>query len=178
VKRIQGQHDTHLTQKGLQQAKTLHDKLQGVDFDAVFCSPLSRAKDTCKIILGNRAVETVYDPCLMERDFGELVGRVDNFMRFWQTQIPCHAKGVESIADMEKRIFPFMEKIVKDYKDKNVLIVAHQGTLFIIENFFGNAPKDGDYKPLRLEGCGYRVYDPKTMKKVDQQGQNDTGLSG
>ena len=156
--RIQGQSETYLTEKGVEQAKQLHEQLKHISFDAVFSSPLARAKDTCKIILGGNDKNVIYEDCLMERDFGEMVGKLDNFMSFWNLKKPRYAKGVESIDDMEKRIFPFLKKLMTEYKNKKVLVVAHQGPLFIIENFFGNAPKDGDYMPLRLQCCGYRVY--------------------
>ena len=176
--RIQGQSETYLTPKGIKQAKELHEQLKDVQFDVVFSSPLARAKDTCEIILGGDLSNVVFDPCLMERDLGEMVGKLDNFMTFWHTKKPRTAKGVESIQAMEQRIFPFIDKLIKDYKGKNVLIVTHQGTLFIFENYFGNAPKDGDYMPLRLHGCGYRIYDTVKMKKSKEQGQDSTGTSG
>ena len=173
--RIQGQHETFLTPNGIKQAEGLHKLLKHIKFDAVFCSPLARAKDTCRIILGGHDESVVYDNALLERDFGEMVGKVDDFMSFWHLGKPRVAKGVESIKEMEQRIFPLMEKLVKEYHDKKVLLVCHQGPLFIMENFFGNASKDGDYKPLQVHGCGYRVYDGKTKQRIKESGliEND-----
>ena len=168
--RIQGQSETFLTPKGIEQAKELREQLKHISFDAVFSSPLARTKDTCKIILGDRDENVIYEPALMERGFGEMVGKIDNFMTFWDLKKPRVAEGVESIEDMERRIFPFIRKLVEEYHDKKVLLVTHQGPLFIMENYFGNAPKDGDYMPLKLQGCGYYVYDAKTKKKTKQVG--------
>lgn len=175
--RIQGQSETYLTPKGVKQAETLRNQLKDIRFDAVFCSPLARAKDTCKIILNGNDSEVQYEPFLMERDFGEMVGKIDNFMSFWDLRKSRTAKGVESIEEMKKRIFPFMQKVISQFKGKNVLLVCHQGPLFIMESFFGYEPKDGDYMPLRLHGCGYRVYDETTGKRTEY-GTNDTGQSG
>ena len=173
--RIQGQTETYLTNEGVQQARDLQKELAHIQFDVAFCSPLARAKDTCKIILDGKDMVIKFENCLMERDFGEMVGKVDNFMSFWNLKKPRTAKGLESITDMEKRIFPFLKKLVVDYNGKNVLIVAHQGPLFIIENFFGYAPKDGDYLPLRLRGCGYRTYNDATGERKEY-GTDETGL--
>ena len=164
--KIQGQHDTHLTPTGIKQAERLREELKDIPFSAVFCSPLARTRDTCKIILKDRKIKTNYEPCLMERDFGEMVGKTDNFMSFWNAQKPRTAKGVESIREMETRIFPLMKKVVANPKG-NVLIVTHQGPLFIIENFFGYAPADGDYKSNMLDSCGYRIYDQNTFEKTE-----------
>lgn len=175
--RIQGQSETFLTPKGIKQAEELRDTLKGIAFDLAICSPLARAKDTCKIILGGDDLKVKYDSRLMERDFGEMTGVVDKFMSFWDSGKPREAKGLETIGEMEERIFPLMQEIVSEYSDKNVLIVAHQGPLFIIENFFGYAPADGNYMSHRLQGCGYRIYDPETKEKKEY-GTSNTGLSG
>ena len=175
--KIQGQFDTNLTEKGCEQAENLRKMLGEVKFDAVFCSPLIRAKKTCEIILNNSGNKVTYEPCLMERDFGVMVGKKDNFMSFWNLKNLRTAEGVESIEDMEKRIFPFIEKIKREYKNGNILIVTHQGTLFIFENYFGRIPDDGDYTTLRLGSCGYRIYDADTGDKLEF-GTDNKSISG
>ena len=174
--KIQGQSETNLTQKGIAQAEGLREEFKDIKFDAVFCSPLVRTKDTCKIIVGDN-ININYEPCLMERDFGVMTGKVDNFMLFWNLKKPKTAKNLETIEEMEKRIFPFMEGIVNKYAGKNVLIVTHQGPLFIMENFFGYKPDDGNYLLHFLHGGGYRIYNEKTKEKTEY-GLNPTGFSG
>ena len=174
--RIQGRSESFLTPKGIAQAQALGEQLKDISFDAAFCSPLARAKDTCDIILGEGSLKAVCEPALIEQDFGEVTGTIDSFMSFWNLKKPRTAKGMESLDKMERRIFPFIQKLVDEYQDKNVLVVTHQGPLFIFENFFGNAPADGDYAPLRLRGGGYRVYDAKTKKRVMQVGLSKSGL--
>jgi probable phosphoglycerate mutase len=166
--RIQGHTETHLTPLGIAQAEELRERFQDVQFDVVFCSTLVRARHTCEIILRNRPnVAVEYLPELRERDFGEMVGKIDRYMTFWNTSKPRTASGVESIAEMEARIFPFLRKLIDQYQNKNVLVVTHIGPLFIFENFFGYAPPDGDYTPLQLKACGYRIYDPIAQQKTE-----------
>jgi len=71
-----GQHtsvtDLSLTENGQKQAEMLHNKIKGINIDHVFCSPLKRAQETCKICnLLNRAV---IDDDLFEWRYGDYEG--------------------------------------------------------------------------------------------------------
>src|SRR5438034_159874 len=67
--------DLDLTEKGRQQIKQLTQALQNVKFDAIFSSPLIRAKQTAEIIAleHNLAVKT--HQALRERNYDILEGR-------------------------------------------------------------------------------------------------------
>ena len=67
-----GRTDVPLNQKGREQAFRLFSNLLGVYCDAVYSSPLSRAKDTVSVFLEARKDLTlIEDERLIERDFGE-----------------------------------------------------------------------------------------------------------
>ena len=48
--KCQGRADLDLNEKGVEQAKQTAEKLKGIKFDRVICSPLKRAKQTLDII--------------------------------------------------------------------------------------------------------------------------------
>jgi broad specificity phosphatase PhoE len=48
--RFQGRIDIPLNEKGKNQAKKTKEKLEGIEFDKVFSSPLKRALETAQII--------------------------------------------------------------------------------------------------------------------------------
>lgn len=74
--RWQGQSDYALTEKGRAQAHALAErwKSEGVNFDLVIASPLSRARETAEIIASVLDTQVELDPILLERHIGEMEG--------------------------------------------------------------------------------------------------------
>lgn len=74
--RWQGQSDYALTEKGRAQARALAErwKSEGVKFDRVIASPLSRAKETAEIVASTLDVTLEFDPIWLERHIGEMEG--------------------------------------------------------------------------------------------------------
>jgi broad specificity phosphatase PhoE len=73
---ISGQHTSHtdlpLLEQGREQAAELATKLSGDSFDLVLCSPLLRARETCRLAGFAEQAELVDD--LREWDYGEYEG--------------------------------------------------------------------------------------------------------
>jgi len=59
--KIQGQADIPLNQTGRMQAEIAAKYLDGIQFDAVFSSPLLRARETAKIIIKDRKIPFYID---------------------------------------------------------------------------------------------------------------------
>ena len=64
--------DLPLTQHGREQARVAADELAGVGFSLVLCSPLARARETCRLAGFQQAAELCDD--LHEWDYGEYEG--------------------------------------------------------------------------------------------------------
>lgn len=73
--RAQGRKDLSLNAEGRAQAEELRDKIKGIEFTAVYASPLKRAAETVEIAVGDRS-EIIYDDRLLERSFGDFEGKV------------------------------------------------------------------------------------------------------
>jgi probable phosphoglycerate mutase len=73
---ISGQHtgrtDIPLTERGERNAARLAERLKGLTFDKVFCSPLQRARRTCELAGFGSAAEI--DANLLEWDYGQYEG--------------------------------------------------------------------------------------------------------
>ena len=74
-KRMQGWQDVLLNANGITQAQSLAQKLSGVSFDCAYSSPLSRALDTAKIVVGNDIKITTHDD-LREWNMGDFCGHI------------------------------------------------------------------------------------------------------
>jgi len=71
-KRWQGHGDSPLTELGRQQAAELGKRIEGIDFDVIYSSPLKRAMDTARIAFGDP--ELVTDARLKEVGLGDAEG--------------------------------------------------------------------------------------------------------
>ncbi len=136
-----GRTDVELTEKGLIQARRMHDLLSGFEFDAIYSSTLKRARVTAGIASG-LPDQVVTDERLIEIDFGNWEGKCsEKFMeenpRAWQDWLsdPYHSKAGrvgESGEEVLERLHDFYQEIVQKHKGQHVLIVGHNG----INRFF------------------------------------------
>ena len=112
VRRFQGHEDIPLNAYGRELAKSTAKALKEIPFDAAFCSPLSRAKETAEIILGERRTVLKPDPLY---DF------------FYAPESFVPMKGGESFEDVYTRTAAFVKEKVLPLEGncENLLIVAH-----------------------------------------------------
>jgi probable phosphoglycerate mutase len=97
---LSGQHtsrtDIALTDHGRQRAEELRDYLKGTSFNAVFVSPMQRARETCQIAgFGSQAI---VDNNLKEWDYGVYEGKTTAEIR---AEIPNWSVWKDPIVDGE-----------------------------------------------------------------------------
>ena len=156
---IQGSTDMELNAKGIRQARVTKEKLKNIEFDAVFCSPLKRAVETCKILDKG---SFVLDSRIMERNFGDFEGKSGIspvFFRFWKEERQDEFPSVEKISDMKSRVFGFLDEVISNHKKKNVLVVCHSGTAIFIKMYFEKLPEKLKYHKYRIKNCDYIKYE-------------------
>ena len=140
-----GWRDPDLTELGVQEAnaggKALAD--YGIKFDIAFTSVLTRAQKTCDIILenvGQTDLETIKDPALNERDYGDLSGLNKDDARakwgeeqvhIWRRSYDVPPPGGESLKDTGARVWPYYihDILPKVMNDGTVLVAAHGNSL-------------------------------------------------
>jgi len=156
--RLSGNSQIGLTPEGLQQsvdaAKELLEK--NIKIDIAFSSDQKRAFDTMDIMLKEIKFEgpKFKTPDLRESELGAINGMkiediekeygkdfVFKLIREFDTKAPAKEgePAPESLGDMVKRVGDFHEKNVKKHieKGKNVLIIAHDGTLRAYLSYLG-----------------------------------------
>lgn len=121
---ISGQHtgttDVRLTERGYEQAKLLKNRLERVQFDAAFTSPLLRAKDTCN------DPKAIIDPNLVEWNYGDYEGITSKEIREKDSDWNLFKDGApngESIEEVGKRADAFLKR-AREYEG-NVVAFSH-----------------------------------------------------
>jgi len=158
LKKFNGCTDIELNQTGIAQAKLQAKNLRSVRFDACFCSPQKRARQTCEFIYKG---PVVLDDRLVEIDCGEFEGTeetADALELFWQT-IGSGGMGTESLEAFTERNCDFCDMIMKDHQGKNVLIVTHSANARIINYYFNSKPKDYDFRKSVVKNGGVLTFE-------------------
>jgi broad specificity phosphatase PhoE len=135
-KRFQGHSDRPLTERGRKQARALADLVGAEKIDAVYTSPLSRARETAEIVAARAGLEAVALPDLREVDTGSWSGlsRADVEARFpegfarWRSGGSGWENG-ESYDEMAERVIGALRKIAEDHPDGRVLVISHGGPI-------------------------------------------------
>lgn len=151
LEKIQGQTDIELNGIGRQQAEETGKSIRNENIDLIITSPLKRAKETAQIINRNFNVTIIEDNRLMERKFGKSEGLTKSEIRklkeinpeindVWNYNRNIDFNDMETMEDFCNRIYEFLDDIIKNYKDKNILLVTHGGVSIPIKCYFMKYP--------------------------------------
>lgn len=156
---LQGSSDIPLNNVGISQANQLADLFKNIQFDYVFCSPLSRAIQTAKIAINNQDIPFILTDSLKERCYGQLEGtHPDNIYKFWNYFDNINEYSVEPIQDFLKRIFDFLKHLKENYAVENVLISTHSGVMVGIDCYINGFKQDYDLINYRFDTGTYTKY--------------------
>ena len=171
-KRFQGQTDSDLTEKGKEKVGKTGEELKNILFDAVYTSELGRAVKSAEIILSkniNKKNKLQKLSELNEVYFGKWQGlsydeifekypeEANNY--FYDMKKYC-AKNIEAeeLKDALDRFLKGMDKIVKNHKTGNILVVTHGTVLEMFINYVINKDTK-DINERKLIGNGkYRIF--------------------
>jgi broad specificity phosphatase PhoE len=136
ARRFQGHSDRPLTERGREQAHALADLVASEEIEAVYTSPLSRARETAEIVAARVGLEPVALPELREVDTGSWSGlsRADVETRFpegftrWRSGGSGWEDG-ETYEEMAERVIGALRTIAEDHADGRVLIISHGGPI-------------------------------------------------
>jgi len=130
-----GRTDVWLTEKGLKQARLVFEQLKDKKIDAVYSSPLERARHTAKLATGSETVET--DTRIIEIDFGDWEGKTkDEFIaedpaswNDWMDDPGTARAGRtgESGKEVIARLEAFYNEMLRKHFNGTILVVGHNG---------------------------------------------------
>lgn len=139
ARRIQGQTDIPLNERGRQQAEAAAQGLAGETFAAIYSSDLQRARDTAAAAAAVLQLPVQLEAGLRERHYGEYQGltqedirtRADH-ERYLQRDPAFDFGNGESLAVFAERIKNTLNGLAQRHAGESVLIFAHGGVLDII----------------------------------------------
>ncbi len=138
--RFQGRNDIPLNERGLEQARATAQALSGVNFDAFWTSPLSRALDTARAVAGGRKGEVRIHEGLLEISHGEWEGllsgdveeRWPGVLAGWHSAPHTVAMpGGETLYDVQQRAISALSEI-RQAGGGQVLIAAHDAVIKVL----------------------------------------------
>ena len=142
-RRIQGQSDTSLNQRGRKQATSLGTRLADIDFSAVYASDLSRTMETARLVAAEQGSEIVPVRELREIDYGEWEGLTfsevesrdpEGFAeRMMRQNVDFAPPGGEDPHQLTARVRQFHDRArALHASGENVLVVGHGGSLLAL----------------------------------------------
>lgn len=135
--RIQGSIDTPLNDTGRAHARELAERVAPEGVQALYCSQLSRARETAKIVGARIGLEPIVDPRLAEGNRGDLEGllwqdvaRDDPALyAAWRAAGPeFRFPGGESLLEQQERVIAALVDITQAGR-LPALAVGHGGTI-------------------------------------------------
>jgi len=135
-RRIMGREEVGLNETGRFQSLALQQALAGFSFDALFSSPILRARETAQILLEGRPLNPIWEERLVEVDYGQWVGKtfaevrdVPGYVPYFKRLETPVAPGGETLFQVRDRMLAFLEEIKKKHPDQVVLAVSHADTI-------------------------------------------------
>lgn len=169
-----GEEDEPLNEVGLSQAKNASKNLIGTKIDLIYCSPLTRTRQTLACLNLDPKIPVIYDERLKERCYGALVGQdiVHDYLYdvLLNRNVDPQVEGLESIDEVFARVHSLIDEIKIQLKNKNVLLVSHGFVGRAVYYYFNPVPESGNIGDDRKsfpQNCEIRKFefDAKTKSE-------------
>jgi broad specificity phosphatase PhoE len=179
AKRFQSTTDVPLNARGLAQAGCMRAELQrrGLSFTAAYCSPLSRAVDTARILVDGSATPLTVEPALLEMSFGdwegmletELAGKFGEVFTTWrESHYTTAPPGGESVASCEPRVAGFAGRIAAEGSAGDILIVAHQAIMMAVKAKLSGRASVADAVTYKQNNDELDIWDAAARRQLEK----------
>ncbi|MBW6488335.1 alpha-ribazole phosphatase family protein [Sulfurimonas sp.] len=131
-----GHIDIGLSENGSAQAKEVAKKLDAMEFDAVYCSDLRRAKETLQHSL--HVENAIFTDKLREKSWGKHEGLgFDEIIAQGEAEYIDFLQWIEALdgeahKEYVKRVEKFFFEFLPSLKKENILIVTHAGVIHVL----------------------------------------------
>lgn len=171
-RRLQGQTDIELNEKGIALAKVTGEALKEIQFDLVISSPLCRAKETARLVLQEREIPMVEDDRIREISFGILEGLqvkneageiispdLYNFFHHPEKYEP--KQDGENMDELCARTAEFLQELKQkqEWKDKTILISTHGAASRALLTAIKQTPRADFWEKGVPKNCAVTIVD-------------------
>ena len=149
--RFSGANGADLSEEGRRQAKRLGERLAPQRLTAIYSSPLSRARDTARIIAGHCNLDVQVRDELREISHGRWEGLTredverefrDEYQAWEADPFTFAPAGGESGVTVLARALPVVREVVTAHPGGRILVVSHKATLrLILSSLLGFDPR-------------------------------------
>ncbi len=139
-----------LTPRGKKFSKIISSYLEDKGIDIVFSSPFKRSVDTIADFANGHRMEINIVPDFRERKVGnEWIDDFDAFSRNQWEDFDYKLAAGESLRETQKRNIDALEKILKTYSGKNIVIGTHGTALSTIIRCYDNKFGFSDFERIK-----------------------------
>lgn len=132
-----GRTDCDLTDEGRVELHKIFSYSED-SFDAYYCSPLKRTKQTLDCIVANQS--PIIDERIIERDFGDWEGKPFSIIDPEITELYIQGKVQpphgETYNEVVSRVISFVTDMFHQYTSSRILIVSHATILRVVRDLF------------------------------------------
>ncbi|MHB8896022.1 MAG: alpha-ribazole phosphatase [Candidatus Geothermincolia bacterium] len=136
--RYAGTADVKLDEAGREQVARVVERLSGVEFAAIYTSPLSRCHELAAAVAADHGMEPVTDPRLGEIDLGrwdgetfqEIIEKDGEMLKRW-TEDPTSVTvpGGESLISVQDRAMAWFAEATMAHPDALIMASSHGGPI-------------------------------------------------
>lgn len=144
-KRMQGRKNSPLTERGMEQARKLGERMQSLNLDVIYSSPSERAVRTAELIRGNRDIAITQDEHFYEIHMGTWEGMTseeikeqypDRFDLFWTKPHLYETDSGETFEAAQERVLEGLFEVLKKHEGQDILVVGHAVVSKLILGYF------------------------------------------
>jgi alpha-ribazole phosphatase/probable phosphoglycerate mutase len=160
--RYNGQGDVPLTSLGMEQYRTLQERLRNSSLSAVYSSDLTRCMEGARLLGEPHGLTPIPLPDLRELHIGQWQGITwqdlqQRYPRQWEERLKdivhYRVPGGESLLDLSRRVLPALKSVVTAHTDAEVVVVGHGAVNRVILLDALGAPLGSAFRLEQSYGC-------------------------
>jgi len=139
-RRLQGQGEYSLTERGREQSRRLAERLAGLELAAVYTSPIARARETAELIAAPHELSVVPLPGVREYDFGEAAGLTyREVAERYPEVVEAYRSGPdyprfpaeEGRETFRERVTEALWRVAEQHAGQTAVVVTHAGPIAV-----------------------------------------------